>query len=256
MKETLLSLALIGLIACSGSNVQKNDVQRYGYKGQVKKIETYKYNNYTGTLDSANFNVRTVYDYSEDGHVSFMQLVLNRSMFPGQTSVGINFHYRIKGGTKTGWQEINLANQDTTYGTIEWLDATHIYERKYTSDNQVAYEIITELDPKNWLEKEAEIKKYVNDSLIDHQKIVNVTEGGDPIQRIYINLTKPSQDTVLTETHEKGAQLKSPVPTQLAQDTIFIENLKKDEQGNVIVLVETNGRTGAKTYIRKDFYYY
>lgn len=210
----------------------KNDLSRYGYHGPVKQIVSYKYTNYTGSIDSANFNVRTLFDYNEAGNVHFMQLVINRSMFIDQQSTGIDFHYRIKDGVKTGWQEINLNALDTSYGTIEWLDETHLFERKYTSDNQVLYEITTELDPITHGEKVAEIKQYANGTLMEDKVIENIQTGGDAYFHIHKN------------------------KMTAAQDTVYIEIIQKDSLGNATQLIERNSASGNQTFIRKDFFYY
>lgn len=236
MKLYLFLVLVLAQTACIETSIPKNDLSRYGYHGPVKQIVSYKYANYTGILDSANFNVRTVFDYNENGNVHFMQLVINRSMM-NQESSGINFIYRIRDGKKTGWQEINLNTLDTSYGTIEWTDSTHIFERKYRSDNQVAYEIITELDPKTLGEKVAVVKQYTNGTLIDEKKIENVLKDGEPYQHLHTLRITGLQDTVM-------------------RDTVFIEILRRDSLNNATQFIEQHGSGGSKTFIRKDFFYY
>lgn len=227
----LFFLALV-FIACNSGKVSKNDLNRYGYHGAVKQIVSYKYTNYTGTLDSANFNVRTLFDYNEAGDVHFMQLVFNRSMFLDQQSTAIDFHYRMKEGIKTGWQEINIHAKDTSYGTLKWLDETHLFERKYASDKQVSYEITTELDPITLGEKVAEVKQFSNGKLVEDKVIENVQKDDNSYFHIHKNKLTGMQDTV------------------------YIDILQKDSLGNATQLIERNTATGLQTFIRKDFFYY
>jgi len=233
MKSILLLVGLALLGACSNQQVSKNDLARYGYKGNVKRLITYKYLNYDSsqTLDSGAFNYRTLYDYTEDGLVKYMQFVLNRSR-QNQTSMAINYTYKIKGGKKTGWQEINLLNEDTSYGTIEVLDHTHLYERKYSGFNHVAYEIITELDSQNYEERVAEIKQYGDSSLLSDEKIFNMKaiDGGN--YRVELDVLSGRTDTV------------------------WVEILELDAYGNASELIETRSSNQNKTFIRKEFSYY
>ncbi|MHB1277510.1 MAG: hypothetical protein ACYC1Q_03865 [Bacteroidia bacterium] len=231
MKQLLFFIPVVVFVACNSGKVSKNDLNRYGYHGPVKQIVSYKYANYTGTIDSANFNVRTLYDYNEDGNVHFMQLVINRSMFNEQ-STAIDFHYRLKDGVKTGWQEININAKDTSYGTIEWLDETHLFERKYTSANQILYEITTGLDPTTLGEKVAEVKQYSNGSLVEDKVIENLLKDTNSYFHIHKNKLRGTQDT------------------------IYIDILQKDSLGNATELLERNSATGLQTFIRKDFFYY
>ncbi|HCS21790.1 MAG TPA: hypothetical protein DIW47_14740 [Bacteroidetes bacterium] len=231
MKLLFYLLPILSLITCSSGISTKNDLNRYGYHGSVKQIVSYKYTNFTGTIDSANFNVRTLYDYNKSGNVHFMQLVINRSMFD-QQSTAIDFHYRLKDGAKTGWQEININAKDTSYGTIEWLDETHLFERKYTSANQVLYEISTELDPATLSEKVAEVKQFSNGKLVEDKVIENVQKE----DKSYFHIHKNK----LTGT----------------QDTVYIDILQKDSLGNATQLIERNTGTGLQNFIRKDFFYY
>ncbi len=232
MNRLFVILPALVFIACYSGKVIKNDLNRYGYHGPVKQIVSYKYTHYTGTIDSANFNVRTLFDYNEAGDVYFMQLVFNRSMFIGQQSTAIDFHYRMKEGIKTGWQEINLNAQDTSYGTFKWLDETHLFERKYTSDKQVSYEITTELDPITLSEKVAEVKQFSNGKLVEDKVIENVQKDANSYYHIHKNKLAGTQDTV------------------------YIDILQKDSLGNATRLVERNSATGLQTFIRKDFFYY
>ncbi len=233
MKPIFLFPLLAILCACSGTSSTKNDLARYGYQGEVKRLITFKYLNYSDSLplDSGAFNYRTVYDYTEDGHVNFMQFVFNRSR-ENQRSMAINYTYTIKGGSKTGWHEINLMYEDTSYGTIEFLDHTHIYERKYARPNQLAYEIITEIDSLSFEERVAEVKHYQDMQLTANQKILNMVAITGENMRI--------EEDVLTGN----------------RDTIFVEILKKDEVGNATDLLETRASNLSKTLIHKTFTYY
>ncbi|MDX5321724.1 MAG: hypothetical protein LPK45_11350, partial [Bacteroidota bacterium] len=181
--------------------------------------------------NTANFHYRTLYDYTEDGNVSFMQFVLNRNMM-NLPSVAIDYRYQIKKGKKTGWQEININEKDTSYGTIEWLDDFHLYERKYNRLNRLVYEINTELDSLSFVEKDAVIKQYSDTILIQNQRIQNITQDGEPVQLIYHELLDGSVDT------------------------IYIEVLSRDQYGNATDLIERSAVNGDKTFIRKVFEYY
>lgn len=233
MKPLFLLAGLFLLGACTTKQALKNDLARYGYQGDVKRLITFKYINYSDSipLDSGAFNYRTVYDYTKEGHVSFMQFVLNRSR-QNQSSMAVNYTYKIKGGMKTGWQEVNMLSEDTSYGTIEYLDHSHIYERKYSSENQVAYEIITELDSLTYEERMAEIKQYANATLISDEQIINMKAIDGSNYRVEVGVLSRKSDT------------------------IWVEILKQDELGNVSELVETRNSTKSKTFIRKEFSYY
>ena len=233
MKPFSLLAGIFILCACTTQQAYKNDLSRYGYLGDVKRLITFKYLNFSDSipLDSASFNYRTLYDYNKDGHVSFMQFVLNRSR-QNQTSMAVNYAYKIKGGRKTGWQEVNMLTKDTSYGTIENLDQTHLYERKYSSDNQLTYEIITELDSQDYEERIAEIKQYANATLVSDEKIFNMIAIDGSNYRVELD--------VLTGN----------------TDTIWVEILKRDVLGNASELIETRSSNRSKTFIRKEFSYY
>jgi|GEM_PF-2354307 len=232
MKSFIVIAGMALLVACSSSSSTKNDLARFGYQGDVKRLITYKYMNYQDSLplDSGAFNYRTLYDYTKDGLVSYMQFVMNRSR-QNETSLAINYAYKLKGGNKTGWQQVNMLTEDTSYGTIEWLDHTHLYERKYSSANQLEYEIITELDSLSFEERIAEIK-YPEGHFRNNQKIWN-----------------------MKAIDGSNYYIETDLVTRQA-DTVWISILNSDKQGNATELIETRSSTQSKTFIRKEFSYY
>lgn len=240
MKVFPLAVLTAFIMSCGNSSPKeqiavpgKNDLARYGYHGPVKQIVMKKYMNYTGELDSANFNFRTLYDYDKIGNVHFMQFVMNRVMF-NEESIAVNYLYESNNGLKTGWTEIRLNGGDTSKGFIEWTDPTHIHEKKFISGTeQIAYEILTEIDSVSFIEKQAEIIQYADTMIVADQLISNFTdEKGDPLYRIYDDKTSGTFDTT------------------------YVEILKKDEHGNATELIERSGSNGNQTLIIKEFKYY
>lgn len=231
--KNLLCALLIGLpflFSCSDYSIKRNDLTRYGYKGPVEYLVTYKYLNYDGTLDSANFNYRTRYDYTEGGNVNFTQHVRNMSMF-NQESMAVNYTYDIKDNIKTGWKEKYVPSGDSSYGTIEWLDDKHLLEKGYNPQGKVVYQIETTLDH-NYVETEATVRQFADTVEVMAQKISQqFDQDSFPKYRIYENLKDGQKDTV----------------------TIHI--LEKDTFGNAARYTETYSGQRGSQFIIKDFHY-
>jgi hypothetical protein len=229
--KLFLSIAVaIALLPSCG--FKKNDVTRYGYKGDIEQVTTYKYANFSGTLDSANFSFRTVYDYNTDGNVHFMQFVLNRNMF-NQPSIGINYLYKFEDGQKVAWTEHNLnENDSSSKGKIEWPDDRTLVEKSFGPTGDLNYEIRTLLNDKGY-EENVQIFQYQapDTTPVYNQIVTNVLEDGQVKYRIHKDLLKD------------------------ASDTVYIENIETDKKGNVTRCIETNSRTGQKDYVLKVFRY-
>ncbi len=232
MNKFLLFLFLPVLSACGdgSGNSGKNDLTRYGYKGDVTQIVAYKYNNYDGQYDSTNFDSRTLYDYNEDGNVSFTQLVMNFSK-DGEQSVGINYWYKIKDGEKTGWMETNLRSGDTTFGLISKPDAYSIHEEKFNRSGLLEYTIDSKLNPETLHEDEVRVRKYSDTSLYSDVTSVLVREGA--LSKMEINRDALNGNA----------------------DTIFFDYQEFDEQGNPTRYIQEFGKGGRKNLVIKVYQY-
>ncbi len=188
-----LGLALL-LMACQKSEKQRNDVSRYGHNGPIKRMIIHYYQSEDFPQDTTQFNSRVLYDYDRDGHVTFIQSVINRTMMNAVSDVS-DYRYEFKDGLKTGWKETKPNGGDSTYGVITWENDSTLVEKSFDSKNQLQYQIVTVLNERNE-EKTTDFTYYINNGVFQHTRFTGIfNEENQRIGLIELNVLDNSTDT-------------------------------------------------------------